>query len=342
MVSKRATTSETVGKEATQFHSAALVFDSLLFDYVVEDPYLDSVLAGGVKAGFYDFVGDSDWDIAIKKLEVRLDRIERHPRLALATSAAEIETITGEGKLALVLGCQSAAFVGEHLWRLALLHRLGLRWIQLTYSFGELYGDGCAEPRDAGLTFLGRDFIERTNELGILLDLSHCGHRTTEEAIELARAPVFTHANSYSVNGNDRNKKDQSIKAVVAKGGMIGICGLPASVRSHRPTLDDWLDHLDYLVGLVGWEHVGVGTDYMEKYKGQKIIPAGTKRNRTLRPDIFGTIEDFLEETYPIGVETPDKLPNLTRGLFNRGYSKEQVQGILGLNWLRTVRQLVI
>ena len=312
-----------------------------MFDYAIGDPYLEAVIAGGVKAAFFDTNLGPDLGPGLRALEGHLRRIDDDPRLVLATSSAEIKAAQRAGQMALVIGCQSPAIIGHDISRLRMLHRLGFRWIQLTYSYAELFGDGCAEPRDGGLTYLGREFIECVNELGMLLDLSHCGTRTTAEAIEIARAPVITHANAYAVNPNPRNKSDEVVRTVVAKGGMVGICGLPAAVKPRHPTLDDWLDHCDHFVKLVGAERVGIGADFMTMYKGAGIVPDATRRNRTLRPDIFGSVEDFLRETYPTGVETVKELPNFTQGLFDRGYSEDQVAGIIGGNWLRIFEALV-
>ena len=122
---------------------------------------------------------------------------------------------------------------------------------------------------------------------------------------------------------------------------MIGLCGLPRSVHHPDPTLDHMLDHLDYLVKTMGAEHVGLGLDYVEGYKDAGVVLPQSRRNRTLRPDIFGSVDDFLNVDYAKDLERIDKLPNLTRGLLGRGYTEAQVKKILGENWVNTFERFV-
>lgn len=229
----------------------------------------------------------------------------------------------------------------DKLWRLEHLVRLGLRVLGLAYTTANLFGDGCGEKRDAGVSYLGEELIALANTLPILLDLSHCGHRTRAGAAALARAPVCTHSNSDAVRPNGRNVTDATVQAMAAKGGMIGVCGLPQSLADAQPTLDDLLNHLDHLVRLVGVEHVGIGLDYVEAYQDQKTVvaPPSVVTWRTRRPDIFGPLSSFGRQSYPAGIETVRKLPNLTQGLFDRRYTRNDIAALLGGNWLRVIRR---
>ena len=209
-----------------------------------------------------------------------------------------------------------------------MLHRLGFRYIGLAYSGATLFGDGCAERRDAGVSFLGRDLIAAMNELNLILDLSHCGHRTRAEATELAKFPVCTHSNAYAVLPNDRNTRDDTIRAIAAKGGVIGLCGLPRSLSPDgRPTLHRLLDHGEHILRPVGPDHLGLGLDFVEAWvestKAERMAHKPPKW-RVLRPDIFGSVEDFFKDTYPIGLHSIRLLPNLTQALFDLGWTREQ------------------
>ena len=128
---------------------------------------------------------------------------------------------------------------------------------------------------------------------------------------------------------------------MAAKGAIIGVCGLPQSLADETPTLDDLLDHVDYLVKVAGIEHVGLGLDYVEAYHDQPTVvaPQSVVTWRTRRPDIFGSLASFGRQSYPVGIETARKLPNLTQGLFDRGYTKEQTSAVLGRNWLRVIKK---
>jgi membrane dipeptidase len=322
------------GAAALAFHRQALVLDSLTPYYTLDEPYTGGLIEGGVDAAFLSVVSDATWDATLSRTEVALEKIEKSPHLALATTAADIRAAKAKGRVAMVLVTQAAEMVEKDLKRVGLLHRLGYRVLGLAYSFANLLGDGCAETRNGGLTFLGREFVAAVNELPMMLDLSHAGHRTSLEAAELARAPCVTHANAYAVTANDRNKKDEVLDILKAKGGVIGLCGLPRSVKHPDPTLDDMLVHLEYLVQRIGAEHVGLGLDYVEGYKAAGVVLPQSRRNRTLRPDIFGSVDDFLNQPYPRDLETIRKLPNLTQRLVDRGWAERDLRLVLGESWV--------
>ena len=216
-----------------------------------------------------------------------------------------------------------------------------MRICGLAYTGGTLHADGCGERRDAGVSYLGRDLIDIVNGLPMWLDISHCGHRTRAEAVVLARAPVCTHSNAYGLNANDRNTTDETAKAIVAKGGMFGVCGLAKTVWPQDATLAHIANHIDYYSKLIGPENVGFGCDFVAAYKASGVILPASKRWRTLRPDVFGTVDEFLTLSYPEGLTQIRELPNLTQTLFDRKYSEDQIAGIMGGNWLRTFKKFV-
>jgi membrane dipeptidase len=326
-----------VSQQALTIHRSALVLDSLTPLYTLDEPYTEAMIAGGVKAAFLSVASEATWDMTLARTEMALNKIERSPHLVLATTAAEIRAAETQGKVAMLLVTQSAEMVEKDLARVGIMYRLGYRVLGLAYTFANLYGDGCGELRDAGLTFLGKELIAAVNELPMMLDLSHAGHRTSQEAAELARAPCVTHANAYAVNANDRNKKNALLTLLAQKHGVIGLCGLPRSVRTSAPTLGDMLDHHDYLIKLIGARHVGLGLDYVEGFKKSGVVMPQSRRNRTLRPDIFGSVDDFLHQSYPRDLETIDKLPNLTQGMLDRGYGEKDVRAVLGESWVEAV-----
>ena len=175
----------------------------------------------------------------------------------------------------------------------------------------------------------------------MILDLSHTGHRSRAEAVPLARAPVCTHSNAWHHVPNDRNTRDETVRAIVAKGGMMGACCLPLSVSPADQTLDHLIDHVDHFKALVSAAHIGIGLDFTEAYQEAKVVLPESIRWRTLRPDIFGPVEAFVTQRNPAGLGGIAELPNLTRRLFERGYDEDEVAGILGANWLRTFTRFV-
>ncbi len=326
-----------ISQQARALHAQALVLDGLTPYYTLDEPYTASLIEGGISGALLSVVSDATWDATLQRTETALEKIEKSPHLVLATRAADFRAARAQGKVAMMLITQAADMIGNDLKRIGIMHRLGFRILGLCYTFANLAGDGCGERRNAGVSFLGRDLIAAVNELPMLLDVSHSGHQTSLEAAELARRPCVTHANAYVVVANDRNKKDEVLKIVAAKRGVIGLCGLPRAVHHPDPTLAHMLDHLDHLVKTMGAEHVGLGLDYVEGYKDAGVVLPQSRRNRTLRPDIFGSVDDFLNQSYPRGLEDIRQAPNLTQGMLDRGYSEQAIRQVLGESWLNAI-----
>lgn len=325
--------------DAVALHREIVVFDCLSLQYQLDPPYVERAIEGGVTATNMTVATENEtWDTVMQTVESTLEKVAAHPDMVLATTATDIRAAKRAGKLAVVMGLQGSESLHKSLYRVGLLHRLGVRFIGLAYTGATMFGDGCGEARNAGLTFLGKDFVAAVNELPMLLDLSHSGHQTRLEAAELALHPVCTHSNAYAINPNDRNTKDEVARVVGAKGGVMGICGLERSVWPDHPTVEHLVDHAEYYLGLLGAAHVGIGMDYTEGYQDSYCAGVPVKQShkwRTWRPDIFGTLDDFYTKPYPRGVEAITKLPNLTQTLLDRGHSHATVTDIMGGAWLR-------
>ena len=216
----------------------------------------------------------------------------------------------------------------------------------ITYSGANFLGAGCAElTREVqGLSFVGIEAVKEMNRLGMLIDMSHSGDATTWDVLRLSEKPVvFTHSNARELADTARNKPDDQIKAMADTGGVMGIAPVPRMVNDDmsKATLEGLLDHIDYIVGLVGVNHVGLGldfTDATERYAKPIKEPWTIWRER--RPEMLGTWEDFFTVPYAADIEDMTKLPNLTRGLVVRGYSDEDITKILGDNWLRVFEEV--
>lgn len=325
-------------EHAIRFTQQTLVFDCLSLYYVLEEPWAERCLRAGVNCANVTFATDGDWDGTIQAFDTAFERIAKSSLLALATNSGEIEAARRAGKLAVIAGTQGSAMVDAAFHRLRTMHRMGLRYFGLAYTGATLFADGCGEKRDAGLSFLGEELVDAANELDLILDLSHAGHRARADGARRARHPVCTHSNAYSINANDRNTTDETAKLIAGKGGVVGICGLPRSVRPDNPTIADMLDHGEHWVRTLGVEHVGIGLDFTEAYKAAKQLLPASVRWRTLRPDIFGTVDQFLTQDYPDGLKSIADLPNLTQGLLDRGHTEDEVALILGGNWFRHFR----
>jgi membrane dipeptidase len=338
---------KTEEERAVELHAKALVIDASNVPIVdswlekaITDGYFERMKQGGVTASniTVPYSVHANTGQAIRELTEHRKWLERSPELAIhVTRAEDIERAKLEGRAGVIFGPQNAAFLEENLELLQFFYDLGVRMMQLTYSMRNFIGDGCFERANAGLSNFGVDLVGAMNEIGIVIDVSHCGHRTTSEAIELSNEPVvFSHAGVRSVFEHVRNKTDDEIKALAEKGGVIGITPYIAFLAEWqtgpRPTLDLMFDHVDYAVKLVGADHVGIGSDVND-------------RNETRRAWYIREFPDRLGKTYfgdyPEGFEhSVAYFPNITRGLVARGYSDQEILKILGGNFLRVFRRV--
>jgi membrane dipeptidase len=270
--------------------------------------------------------------------------------VTLVTSAAEIEAAAQAGKIGVIMEFENTLPLDGDLHMIDIFCRLGLRIMQLTYQERNLVGDGCTERTDAGLSDFGIQVIERMNRLGIVVSLSHTGKRTCMEAIEVSQAPViFSHSNPRALCDHPRNIGDEEIEAVARKGGVVGICAIGNYLRAdstpeNPSTIEDYMDHVDYVVRLVGIDHVGIGLDLVEfeeaftKHGVMSVRNLPPERyNRIFKPAYIPPIETW---NCARGLESVAQLPNLTQGLLGRGYSEAGVAKIMGGNFLRVFREV--
>ena len=191
--------------------------------------------------------------------------IANHPQnLLLVRSVNDITQALESSRLGVILGFQHTEMMGRRLEWIKRFNDLGVRSIQLTYNKRNLMGDGCLEPANAGLSKLGFEAVELMNAIGIAVDLSHCGKRTTRDGIEAsARPPLLTHSGCRALHDNPRNKDDDILRAMANKGGVIGIYFMPFLGDNGSPWATEAmvLDHIDHALQVCGEDHVGIGTD---------------------------------------------------------------------------------
>lgn len=260
-------------------------------------------------------------------------------KLMPVKSAVDIDEAKRTGRLGIMMGLQDGSCLEGSLPLLTVLHELGLRVMSLTYNERNALGDGCTEPHDMGITNFGQQVVRDMGRLGIVLDLTHSSYRTTMDAMEICEVPpIFSHSNPYSMTPSKRCIKDDQIKACVALGGVIGIsvwapmaCPEPTS----RPTLNDYLDRIDYVADKFGIDHVGIGTDIFEG-KNPTLWRATTKRRY---PDVVGSFEHHTLHVQ--GFEDHSEIMNVVEGLAKRGYDDASLKKVLGENFLRVFRQVL-
>ncbi len=301
---------------------------------------------------------DSAWESAVAEFG-RAGRLLKalDGAVVRAGSAAEIEQAHREGRRAVFFNLQNAEPFGDKLERVDALYGLGLRVVQLTYNLRNRFAEGGLEKNDGGLSRFGEALVQKLNQRRILVDTSHCSDRTVTDAAAASSQPIaITHTAARSISGHPRAKPDAALKAVADRGGYIGVLILPAFLlpakgdgraeKAGKPsgwaTLDTVVDHVVYLMNLVGSDHVGIGTDWGKPYYNVlDWSPAMVTESASgfdwvgWRPgDRFDPNDQVLD------LETWDKWPNLTAAMLRRGIPEETVVKIVGGNFLRIFREV--
>lgn len=263
-------------------------------------------------------------------------------RLIHVRRADDIVEAKPQGKFAVMLGFQNATHLNRDLRNVDFFYQLGVRQIQLTYNELNALGAGSTERADAGLSDFGVEVVHRMNNLGMLVDLSHCGVKTTLDAIEVSKRPViFSHTNCRALNDNMRCKSDEQIKKLAAKGGVMGITTVNFFVSSKpQSTLDDYIAHIEHVAKLVGVDHVGIGSD--SSVPGWRVSFPNEKafwdfhNQFKFKPGADVRWPPFIEE-----LDVPEKFHVIRRRLLEKGFSAPDVGKILGGNFLRVYREIL-
>lgn len=287
--------------------------------------------------------GDA-YTTSVAEISKMLNEIATYPdRMTLIRGPNDVEQAKKQAKLGVLINFQNSAALGLDLKNLDTFYDMGLRQIQLTFNWRNWVGDGCTERTQAGLSYFGVDMVRRMNELGILVDVSHTGYQSTLDAIEVSNGPiVFSHANCKAVCDHPRNKTDEQIKALAAKGGVMGLTCFNWFV-SNKPisALDDVLDHYDYMRKLVGVDHIGIGSDFNVAAWPGRAPDAEWERHMRLYGEREAKVLKSRFPPYIDAVNGPQRYRVIAEGLRKRGYSTGDLEKILGLNFLRVYKQVL-
>jgi membrane dipeptidase len=259
--------------------------------------------------------------------------IADHPDILMqAHSAADIRKAKEQGKVGIVLGFQNTSAIEDRLDTLTLFRDLGVRVIQLTYNTQNLVGAGCWEENDSGLSGFGREVVEEMNRLGILVDLSHVGARTAEDAIRHSHKPcAYSHICPAGLFDHPRNKSDAALRFIVERGGFVGVATYPPFMKTGAAsTLDDCIDVFEYVIDLCGEGNVGIGTDFTEDHGEEFFDWLRHDKGYARRMVPTRGAAPFVK-----GLETLADYPKLTQAMQRRGWSEARIRGVLGENWLR-------
>lgn len=304
----------------------------------LRDAIAPRLIRDGINVCVYAISGDSYshsqntgryLETALENIDLFLDEAPKSEgMISLVMTRGDLPHEVRSGNIAFLLHFEGGMPLRGSLHQLRNFYRLGLRSMQLTWNFRNELGDGVWEKRTkGGLTRFGVEVIREMNRLGMVVDLAHINREGFFQALEVAQAPlIVSHANACGMLDSPRNLADDQIKAVAEQGGLVGVLALPARVAKKGAALEDLLKHLDYMVSLVGAEHIALGLDFV-KYDGPRTLK--DQHHPLHAPEL---IRDF---------EEVEDLPKLVEGLIRRGYKEHEIALILGGNYLRVLKTIL-
>jgi membrane dipeptidase len=291
--------------------------------HVLVTDHLPNFRAGGL-AGLVLPVDSID-DIAMFLMEIH----ESEHRVVLAEKGTDLQEATEQGVFVVVF-CANYASIGDDLSSIPLLRHLGVRFLSLSTNLRNLLADGCGERTPSGLSHLGVSVVRELGNWGIFPDVSHLSEQGFWDVVEQASVPIVaTHSNARNLCNTDRNLDDAQLGAIADSGGLVGVSTYPTLIAEEDASLEDLLDHIDYLVEHIGVEHVGIGTDFVS-FMGSLIDAklSNIDPNGKLYKGLGAT-------TLTKGIGCFSEVANLVDGLTARGYADEDLSMILGGNLIR-------
>lgn len=365
-----------MGQDYKQIHQDLIVVDGHN-DVIVESILPGKDIGKRIKTGHTDlprlkeggvdvqvfavWSDDKKWKKnAYKHANDQIDALEKlianNPdKIELAKSSADIERINKDGKIVALIGIEGGNMIEERLDYLEMLYNRGARYLTLTWNYNLPWVTAAAmevktkDKKGKGLTEHGKEIIRKMNELGMMVDLSHAGEQTFYDVLSITSKPVLvSHSNAAALTPHYRNLKDAQLEALKKNGGVVGVnfysefldsnypkrvkklyykthkkdstnkeisvgkmYGALSAKQKHEANapFENVLKHIDHLVAKAGIDHVAIGSDF-----------------------------DGIESP-PQELEDVTKFPVLTKALLERGYSKEDVAKIMGLNFLRVLKE---
>lgn len=302
----------------------------------------DAIAASGITA--LNVTVSADFEGSVRNIALWQGEADRYPALlSIVRRHADIATAKQAKTLGLILGFQNTDMIERDLARLDLFHRLGVRIIQLTYNDRNLVGDGCLEPGNAGLSAFGRQVVARMNELGLAVDLSHCGTQTTADGIAAStKPPLITHSGCREVFRHPRSKEDRELKAMADKGGVLGVYFMPfIGPGPGAPTIEMLMRQIDHALKVCGADHVGIGSDLStapieetpEYLAEHKAFVEGRVRRGISAP----------EETRPLYIPElnhPRRLEGVVRAMRQRQHPTALIEKVIGGNFHRVLKEI--
>jgi membrane dipeptidase len=300
---------------------------------VVFENYMDGTAMITSQAGW-------KWNDVIHDLGIRYSDFAHQDMVIRANTIEDIYRAKREGKIAFVTSIESATQIENEIDRVDVLYGLGVRVMGIAYSEANALGSGLKEKNDSGLTDFGHKVVKRMNQLGMTIDVSHCGDKTALDVIEASEKPIFiTHVGARALWNTNRMKPDYVFEACAKKGGVIGIEAAPhTTLTANHPehSIESVMEHFEYVANLVGIDHVAFGLDTL--YGDHVGLHHAFANALSIGASHAGV--QFEEVSYVKGVENPSEAyPNVVRWLVNKGYSREDIRKVMGGNIMRVLKE---
>lgn len=264
-----------------------------------------------------------------------------HDLIMPVKSTADIYLAKKRGKVGIMFGAQNCSAIEDDIAMIEIMRTLNLMIMQLTYNNQSLLACGCYETVDSGVTRFGRQVIKEMNRVGMIVDMSHSGERSTLDAIEISQRPiVISHANPSSFHNARRNKSDEVLKALAESGGLLGFSLYPFHLKNGSEcTLNEFCDMVASTADLMGIDHIGIGTDLCQE-QPTSILQWMRNGRWSKEMDYGEGSKSDADWPKPLSwFKDSRDFPNITRGLQTRGFNDEEVAKIMGLNWLNFLEQ---
>lgn len=288
---------------------------------------------GGADGGFEETVA------AIAKTELL---IEKQPDTFIKiNNAADFDRAHNEKKIGIIFSFEAAKMLEDKVDRIEMFRDLGIRVMQLSYNRKSPFGCGCLDGETDGVSELGKQAIAKMNEIGVALDLSHANTKTTADGIALSKKPpLITHAGCRAIYMHPRNKEDREMKALADKGGVMGIYMLPYLTASPKqPTLDDYMQHMEHAIKVMGEDHVGIGSDVpFLAVTNDDLEEMKKEEEERKKAGVAAPGED--RPPYIPDLNSERKMERIADALLKRGYKNNAVEKILGGNFKRVFTQI--
>jgi membrane dipeptidase len=315
------------GRERTGFEGLSLSGLDVVFEN-----FMDGTATITSNAGW-------KWSDVIHDLGIRRSDFDHQDMLFVAQTVDDLYRAKRQDRIALVASFEAATPIENEIDRVDVLYGLGVRAMGITYSESNGLGSGLKEPTDGGLTTFGRKVVDRMNKLGMTIDTAHCGDRTAIEAADASAQPVLmSHVGARALWDTNRMKSDDALKAIAAGGGVIGIEAAPhTTLTAAHPnhSIESIMDHFEYVVDLVGIDHVSFGPDTL--YGDHVGLHHAYAAQLSIGSTHAGPT--FDEVPYVKGLENPTEcFPNIIRWLVSHGYSREKIRKVAGENTLRVIK----